>query len=109
MCIYIFCQYKLFASHGHDHRRWRVLVQRNYFIYKKWVVAFIQVQNAICFIEYIQRSKPYVDQISYVFYADISYPVQVKAVYLSGQWSNLLKQWYASIGSVNSIIGTFIA
>jgi len=69
----------------------------------------MQVQDIVCFIKYIQRSKPYANQIRNVFNANIGYSSEVETVYLPGQWSHLLKQGNAGARAVNSIFRTFIA
>jgi hypothetical protein len=67
------------------------------------------VQDIVCFIKYIQRSKPYANQIRNVFNANIGYSLNVETVYLPSQRSHLLKQGNAAARVVNSIFRTFIA
>jgi len=69
----------------------------------------MQVQDIVCFIKYIQRSKPYANQIRNVSNANIGYSSEVETVYLPGQRSHLLKQGNAGARVVNSIFRTFIA
>jgi len=69
----------------------------------------MQVQDIVCFIKYIQRSKPYANQIRNVFNANIGYSSEVETVYLPGQRSHLLKQGNAGARVVNNIFRTFIA
>ena len=69
----------------------------------------MQVQDIVCLIKYIQRSKPYANQIRNVFHANIGYSLNVKTVYLPSQWSHLLKQGNTAARVVNSTFRTFIA
>lgn len=69
----------------------------------------MEVQNIVCFIQYIQRSKSHANQIGDVLNANISYSFDVEAVYLPSQWSYLLKQGNTAMGGVTGIIGTLIA
>jgi hypothetical protein len=80
------------------------LIERNYFVYKKWMIALLQMQNTIRFIKYIQRSKPYANQFRNVLNANIGYSFNVEAVYLPSQWSYPLKQGNTA---TRVFIGTF--
>src|SRR4030042_3222554 len=73
------------------------------------MIVLLQVQDIICFIEYIQRGKSYVDQSGNIVNTDIGYPLDVKAVYLPGQRCYTLKQRNIRVGSVSCIIGTLVA
>jgi len=85
------------------------LIQRDYFVYKKGVIVFMQVQDIVCFVKYIQRSKPYTNQIRNVFNANLGYSPNVETVYLPSQRSYLLKQGNAAVRVVNSFFRTLIA
>ena len=108
MGVYVSYQDELFTSHSHNHRGWLILIERNYFVYKKWMIVFLQVQNTVCFIEYIQRGKPYADQFRKIFDANIGYSFNVEAVYLPGQRRYLLKQGNTAASVVGAIFEIFI-
>jgi len=80
------------------------LIERNYFVYKKWMIALLQMQNITRFIKYIQRSKPYADQFRNVLNANIGYSFNVETIYLPSQWSYPLEQGNAAR---RVFIGTF--
>jgi hypothetical protein len=66
-------------------------------------------QNIVCLIKYIQRSKSHANQFGDVINANIGYSFNVEAVYLTSQWSYLLKRGNTAGGGGAGIIGTIIA
>ena len=92
MCVYVPYQYELFASYGHNHRRGRTLIQRDYFVYRKRVAVFEQVQDIVGLVQYVHGSKPHANQFRNLCYADVRYSLNIEAVYLPSQRGYSRKQ-----------------
>jgi hypothetical protein len=56
------------------------------------MIVLEQVQYTVYFIQYIHRGKSNTYHLGNIVNANISYPLDIKAVYLPSQWRYLFKQ-----------------
>jgi hypothetical protein len=105
--INIFDVDQLFALGGHNHKRRRVLVYRNDFIYQIRVIAALQVQHSAGGVEQVERGKTGIEKPGNLPDAYCGNALNIKAVNLPRQRRYLLKQRNALVAAFGSLIRVY--
>jgi hypothetical protein len=83
---------ELFAFGGDNHRRRRILIQRDDFVDEIRVVIFLEMKHIAGVVKNVEGGKAGIEKLGNLSDADCADTLDIKAVYLPGQRRYLLKQ-----------------